>query len=114
MFYKWKVAWLRRYRPNIAWRHWRAWRGTLVGNYADLPGYIRKYAPKRSFVNIGCMWGVNGEYSFIAEEASASSVTAVDVFGPTPEFEAKRRERQSSVRFILGTSRIQTHWLKSA
>jgi hypothetical protein len=102
VFYTWKVNLLRRNWANVLWRHWRAWRRGDVGSYANLPDYIRKHAPGHSFVDIGCMWGVNGEYSFIAEEAGASSVTAVDVFGPTPEFEAKKRERKSSVRFMLG------------
>jgi hypothetical protein len=48
------------------------------------------------------MWGVNGEHAFTAEEAGATCVKAVDVFGPTPEFEAKHRERNSAVEFILG------------
>jgi hypothetical protein len=48
------------------------------------------------------MWGVNGEYAFIAEEAGATSVKAVDVFGPTPEFERKHIERRSRVEFVLG------------
>jgi hypothetical protein len=48
------------------------------------------------------MWGVNGEHAFMAEEAGATVVKAVDVFGPTPEFEAKKRSRNSSVEFILG------------
>jgi hypothetical protein len=48
------------------------------------------------------MWGVNGEYAFIAEGAGATLVKGVDVFGPTPEFEAKKRARNSAVEFILG------------
>jgi len=48
------------------------------------------------------MWGVNGAHAFVAEEAGATSVTAVDVFGPTPEFDAEHRRRQSAVRFVLG------------
>jgi hypothetical protein len=48
------------------------------------------------------MWGIDGEFAFIAEEAGATPVRAVDVFGPTPEFEAKRQARNSSVEFILG------------
>lgn len=102
MFYTSKVNLLRRRWANVLWRYWRAWRHRDVGSYANLPDYIRKHAPGHSFVDIGCMWGVNGEYSFIAEEAGARSVMAVDVFGPTPEFEAKKRERKSSVQFILG------------
>ncbi len=48
------------------------------------------------------MWGVNGEYAFIAEEAGATVIKGLDVFGPTPEFEAKKQARNSSVEFILG------------
>ena len=102
MLYPWKVRLLKRYRANVLWRYWRAWRGDDVGEYARLPQYIRQHAGGRSFADIGCMWGVNGEYSFCAEEAGATTVKAVDVFGPTPEFEAKKRERNSSVEFILG------------
>jgi SAM-dependent methyltransferase len=73
-----------------------------VGNYHDLQKIIRVYAPGRSFVDIGCMWGVNGEHAFIAEEAGATAVKGVDVFGPTPEFEAMHKARNSKVEFILG------------
>jgi hypothetical protein len=48
------------------------------------------------------MWGVNGQYSFLAEDAGATVVKAVDVFGPTPEFEAARTARRSQVEFVLG------------
>lgn len=48
------------------------------------------------------MWGVNGDYAFMAEQAGATRVVAVDVFGPTPEFEEKRVARESHVEFVLG------------
>jgi SAM-dependent methyltransferase len=102
MFYTWKVKFLKTRRGNLFWRYWRAWRGDHVGEYSHLTEYIRNYAPGRSFVDIGCMWGVNGEYAFIAEEAGATSVKGVDVFGPTPEFEAKKQARNSNIEFILG------------
>jgi SAM-dependent methyltransferase len=102
MFYTWKVKLLKTKRGNLLWRYWRAWRGDSVGEYRQMPELIRKYAPGRSFADIGCMWGVNGGYSFLAEEAGAVSVKAVDVFGPTPEFEARHRACNSSVEFILG------------
>jgi len=102
MLYKWKVQFLKTRRGNYIWRYWRAMRGDHVGNYQDLPRIIRQYAPGHSFVDIGCMWGVNGEHAFIAEEAGATIVKAVDVFGPTPEFETKKRARNSTVEFILG------------
>ena len=42
------------------------------------------------------------EQARIAEEAGATAVTGVDVFGPTPEFDVEHRRRQSAVRFVLG------------
>lgn len=102
MMYRWKVRLLKRPRLNRLWRRWRARQGEIPGSYDRLPEYIRNHAPGRSFADIGCMWGVNGEYAFIAEDAGATSITAVDVFGPTPEFEEKRLRRGSRVRFVLG------------
>ncbi len=102
MLYRWKVRSLKVPRLNLLWRRWRARNGDVVGSYDRLPEYIRRHAPGRSFADIGCMWGVNGEYAFIAEEAGATSVKAVDVFGPTPEFEEKRHARGSHVEFVLG------------
>ena len=109
MLYRWKVTLLKRPRLNRLWRNWRGRRGAVLGSYDRLPEFIRNHAPGRSFADIGCMWGVNGEYSFIAEQAGATAVTAVDVFGPTPEFEQKWLARNSSVRFVLGDiSRAET------
>ena len=100
--YMWKVRFLKTQRGNVLWRHYRAARGDNVGDYKHLPDIIRTHARERSFADIGCMWGVNGEYAFLAEEAGATDVKGVDVFGPTPEYEAKREARNSSVQFILG------------
>src|SRR3954449_9271452 len=102
MLYRWKVELLKRPPLNRLWRRWRAKQGDILGTYDRLPEYIRNHAPGKSFADIGCMWGVNGEYSFLAEAAGATEVTAVDVFGPTPEFEEKRHARGSQVRFVLG------------
>ena len=102
MLYRWKVRLLKLPRVNLWWRQWTARRGRPVGNYTDLPGLIRRHAPGRSFADIGCMWGVNGEYAFVAEEAGATRVVGVDVFGPTPEFDEKRTARNSNVEFVLG------------
>jgi SAM-dependent methyltransferase len=102
MLYRWKVRSLKVPRLNLLWRHWRARRGEVVGSYDRLPEYIRRHAPGKSFADIGCLWGVNGEYAFLAEEAGATRVVGVDVFGPTPEFEEKKRARGSGVEFVLG------------
>jgi SAM-dependent methyltransferase len=102
MWYRWKVALLKNPRINLLWRYWMVRRGHFVGNYAHLTDYIRKHAPGKSFVDIGCMWGVNGDFAFLAEEVGATEVKGVDVFGPTPEFLEKKRSRGSKVEFILG------------
>ena len=102
MFYRLKVRFLKTRRGNLFWRRWQTRRGRIAGNYNRLPAFICQHAPGRSFADIGCMWGVNGEYSFMAEAAGATSVAAVDVFGPTPEFEDQRQARGSAVKFILG------------
>ena len=102
MLYRWKVRLLKRPRWNVWWRRWHGRRGATIGNYADLPGLIRRHAPAKSFADIGCMWGVNGSHAFLAEEVGATRVVGVDVFGPTPEFDATHRDRGSRVEFVLG------------
>jgi hypothetical protein len=107
LLYTWKVRLLKSKRGGLLWRRLfglrhRSGRQPDLGNYHRLYGYIRQYAPGRTFVDVGCMWGVNGDHSFAAEEAGATSVKGIDVFGPTPEFETKKRERGSKVEFILG------------
>lgn len=100
--YRLKLTLLKNPRINTLWRHWMVRRGHHVGNYNHLPDLIRQHAPGHSFVDIGCMWGVNGEHTFTAEEAGATTVKGVDVFGPTPEFDAMKKARGSAVEFILG------------
>jgi SAM-dependent methyltransferase len=102
LLYRWKVQFLKTPRGNFLWRRWQARQGRAVGAYDDLKKYIREHAPGGSFADIGCMWGVDGAYAFLAEEAGATAVKGVDVFGPTPEFEAEHRRRGSRVAFILG------------
>ena len=63
---------------------------------------VRRYAPGRSFLDVGCMWNVHGGIAFLAEEAGASGVTGIDVMAATPEFEAEHARRGSRVRFVRG------------
>ncbi len=102
MLYTLKVRLLKT-RPGKSYSYCqRMWRGEADGRYKYLPDYIRRYAPGRNFVDIGCMWGVNGEYASIAEEAGAVAVKGVDLMGPTSEFQTKKRARNSRVEFIQG------------
>jgi len=63
---------------------------------------IRRHAPGGSFVDIGAMWQMHGRMAFVAEEAGATAVTAVDAMDPTPEFGRERARRDSRVRFVQG------------
>ena len=63
---------------------------------------VRRLAPGRSFIDVGGMWNAHGEVAFAAEEAGAASVTLFDAMEPTPEFEAERERRGSSVQFVAG------------
>jgi SAM-dependent methyltransferase len=63
---------------------------------------VRRFAPGRSFADVGCMWGVDGALAFAAEEAGATEVAGVDVMAPTPAFEAEHARRGSCVRFVRG------------
>jgi len=65
-------------------------------------GLIRTHAPGGSFVDIGAMWRMHGRMPFVAEEAGATRVTAVDAMDPTPQFESERERRGSGVRFVQG------------
>lgn len=102
MLYKWKVRLLKHPLGNRLWRRWVGRRGRTVGTYADLRRYVENFAPGRSFADIGCMWGVNGEYAFLAQRSGATRVVGVDVFGPTPEFEETRAREAPRVEFVLG------------
>lgn len=102
MSYRLKLFFLRQPAGSYIWRYWQAWRGRIVGSYSDLPEYVRQYSAGASFTDVGCMWGVNGAYAFMAEEAGATTIKGIDTFGPTPEFEQERKKRQSKVEFVLG------------
>jgi len=62
---------------------------------------VREHAAgSASFLDVGCMWRIDGANAFAAEAAGAGRVTGVDVMGPTPAFE--ERQAGSKVRFVQG------------
>ncbi len=63
---------------------------------------IAQHVGGRSFVDVGCMWSIDGALCFAAEDAGAASVTGVDVMGATERFSAEHARRGSSVRFVQG------------
>lgn len=65
-------------------------------------GMIQRYVGGKSFADIGCMWGVNGLYSFIAEDAGASRIVAVDIYPESQEYLREHSKRESAVQFVQG------------
>lgn len=63
---------------------------------------IRAHAPGRSWLDVGCMWGVEGGLAFVAEAAGARAVTGVDVMVATAGYAAEHARRGSAVRFVRG------------
>jgi hypothetical protein len=68
----------------------------------DREAVVREHAAGRSWLDVGCMWSINGALAFLAEEAGATAVTGVDVMGRTPEFDAEHARRGSAMRFVEG------------
>src|SRR3954452_4637532 len=85
-----------------AWRSAHRLRRRFAGAPPDREPLVREHAPGRSFLDVGCMWSVHGRICFVAEEAGATQTTGLDLMGPTPQFEAERERRQSSVTFVQG------------
>jgi SAM-dependent methyltransferase len=63
---------------------------------------IKKYVSNKSFIDVGCMWGVNGFFSFLAEELGAKEVVAFDIYPTTEEFNRLKHDRNSNVKYVRG------------
>lgn len=61
---------------------------------------IERLVPGRTFVDVGCMWKVDGAYAFHALASGAAEVTGVDINPATPEFEGRNRAEGGRVRFV--------------
>lgn len=64
--------------------------------------YIGKYAIDKTFIDVGCMWGVNGYFAFLAEEVGSKESTGFDIYPPSDEFKKMHAEKNSKVRFVNG------------
>jgi len=60
---------------------------------------IGRYAPGRSFLDVACLWIMNGSCAFLAEELGATTVTASDKWPANAEYEAEHGRRGSAVAF---------------
>jgi 2-polyprenyl-3-methyl-5-hydroxy-6-metoxy-1,4-benzoquinol methylase len=61
---------------------------------------IAERAPGKSFLDVGCMWNVDGAYAFLAAESGAGPVVGVDVAEATQAFRQRNAERSEVVRFV--------------
>jgi SAM-dependent methyltransferase len=68
----------------------------------DPVALLRAHVRDRTVVDVGCMWFVDGGFSFAAEDGGATAVTGVDLMPPSEAFEAERARRGSSMRFVQG------------
>lgn len=68
----------------------------------DRDALVRAHAPGASFLDVGCMWSVDGAISFLAEESGARAVTGIDLMPASTRFEAERARRGSELRFVQG------------
>lgn len=58
-------------------------RPTVPDRYREL---IARHVRGRTFIDVGCMWGVHGAYAFHALDGGATQVTGVDLMSQSPEF----------------------------
>jgi 2-polyprenyl-3-methyl-5-hydroxy-6-metoxy-1,4-benzoquinol methylase len=63
---------------------------------------IARHAPGRTFVDVGCMWNVDGDYAFVAAQSGAAAVTGIDVAPATEAFLRRNAELGAPVRFLRG------------
>lgn len=68
----------------------------------DNAALVRKHAGGKSFADIGCMWGVDGFFSFLAEESGAANVIAVDLYPESQKFLEEKARRNSRIQFVQG------------
>ncbi|WP_205697187.1 bifunctional 2-polyprenyl-6-hydroxyphenol methylase/3-demethylubiquinol 3-O-methyltransferase UbiG [Conexibacter sp. SYSU D00693] len=71
-------------------------------DHAARSAWIRAHVPGRSFVDVGGLYGINGDIAFQAAAAGASPVTCFDAGDPTPEFLERRASTGLDVRIVQG------------
>lgn len=83
-------------RPSVRLRH------RLSRGLPPREELVQRHVKGRSFVDVGCMWSVDGAIAFAAEAAGASGVTGVDVMGESSKYLEEHARRSSKVRFVQG------------
>lgn len=68
----------------------------------DREALVAEHATGRTFLDVGAMWSVHGQISFVAEQAGATAVTALDVMPASATYEERHAAESSAVRFVQG------------
>ncbi|MBN2119873.1 MAG: methyltransferase domain-containing protein [Candidatus Omnitrophica bacterium] len=104
MFYRFTISFLRNINRFAVRQASRRFPGFgKVKKAGDIKSdLVKRFAPENTFVDIGCMWRVDGYFSFLAEECGAKKVLAVDIYPESKKFEAEKDKRNSKVEFIQG------------
>jgi hypothetical protein len=97
--YRLKVRALTSRTGDALYRRYQTRRGREALPAAEL--IRRNVVAGRTFADLGGMWGINGEHSFLAEQAGAARVVLVDTWA-SEEFERRRTDSGSSVEFVQG------------
>jgi SAM-dependent methyltransferase len=99
--YRWKV---RLIRGNLSFKVMRRVahiNRRRLGLPVTARDYIQRYAPGKSFVDIGGMWAIDGEHSVQAAQAGATRAVCVDLY-KTDEFDRKAATTNGVVQFHYG------------
>jgi SAM-dependent methyltransferase len=63
---------------------------------------IRKHVPGKSFLDVGCMFGIHGAFAFLAEQYGATRSIGLDAMEPTRECKEYKELKHSAVEFFQG------------
>src|SRR5207244_3201976 len=74
-------------------------RPRLEDRYRDIIAHL---CAGKSFIDVGCLWAIHGEYAFYAAENGSPRVVGFDVNEATPEFHARNTALGNRVGFIRG------------
>lgn len=100
MIYRWKVQ---ACGTRVGWGLYRRL-GERAGRLAPrrtAEQHLGRFVAGRTVADIGCMWNINGQHAFTAEELGADRVVGVDLY-VTDEFRAEHARRGSRVEYVEG------------
>src|SRR3954462_6590556 len=97
---------LHRRSRKDATRRWLSTAARRASEGSDLwatrNALIDRLAPGRSFIDVGGMFGIDGEVAFRAERAGATRVVLFDGMDPTQQFFEKHEAAESEITYVQG------------